>query len=423
MANDVFPRLPVLEAVARAAKPCLWRALPDTMLVCCQHLLETTGSLFECLFHNGLRPECTFIMGKVYSTNVGVANALREMGCHVIDGSVAETRGMHGAAIERDAAETWQQVETMLQGTEAHRIVVLDDGGYLGRIPAGIINKYREARKIVGVEQTTSGMLQWNTQYPVINVASSATKRHFEPLFVCKSVWGRVRRYCGAPGAKAGIVGLGKIGAALTGLLRKEGFVVSGYDIDRSRLRNLKPEQRRNSVSGLIQEADVVFGCTGHDSVPIDAFVNATGSKTFASCSSSDIEFRSLLLDPRISWRALSEGYDACPTLEAYDHDRKLSIRILRGGYPVNFDNTLESIPRDDVQLTRGLLLGAVLQSVDLTTRTPEYQRETIMLDPTVQQVVVDAWHSATGRGRHTDRAWYQQESRGRVVPCHAWRR
>lgn len=421
MANDGFPRLPTLEAVIAATKPSLWRVLSGTALVCCQHLLETTGSLFECLFRNGLRPNHTFIVGKVYSTNAYVACALRAMGCHVINGSAPKIPGIHSKAIQSDATEMWHRVEATLGKGMVSSIVTLDDGAYMRSSSISNIGKFQKAGKIVGVEQTMSG-LPSKVQYPVINVATSAVKRHFEPSFVSRAVWDRVQKYFRIPETKVGIIGLGNIGVALSVLLQQKGLAVFGYDVDRSRLKTREQFHQCNSVIELIQRTDVIFGCTGCDSVPpIDAFTNVVGRKTFASCSSSDIEFRPLLLDPHISWKALPTNTDGCATLEADFLDKILSMCILRSGYPVNFDNTRESIPQEDIQLTRGLLLGAVLQSLDLIARAQVPQIDTIMLNPVVQKIVDDAWLSTTRRVPINCADWYQRESDGIVVPCEAW--
>ena len=50
----------------------------------------------------------------------------------------------------------------------------------------------------------------------------------------------------------------------------------------------------------------------------------------------------------------------------------------------------------DDIQLTRGLLLGAVLQAVDLVARRVEGHAGNLMLDARIQRVVVEAWRAAT---------------------------
>ena len=73
----IFPVLPLLDMVHSE----FWdgvRPLDGVGLFCVQHLLETTGSLFEKLAQLGLSAEQTFIMGKVYSANAGVKDGLED---------------------------------------------------------------------------------------------------------------------------------------------------------------------------------------------------------------------------------------------------------------------------------------------------------------------------------------------------------
>ena len=75
----VFPRLPVL-ARLQAALTVDNSRLRRTSLVCLQHLLETTGSLFEALIASGLPAQHIHVMGKTYSNSPQVVQALGEVG-------------------------------------------------------------------------------------------------------------------------------------------------------------------------------------------------------------------------------------------------------------------------------------------------------------------------------------------------------
>ncbi len=420
MSNYRFPQLSTLEVLTKNLKPSLRQILSNTALISCQHLLETTGSLFECLFHNGLKPQFTFILGKMYSTNHKVAVNLRDLGCHVINGSTPKLRGTYNAMIEVDSQNLWKLAEKRINDERVGNIIILDDGACVGRFTANIFKEYSCKGKVVGIEQTTSGMPWWNTQYPVINVASSAAKRYYEPPLVAKAVWHRVKSLCQLHpnNSHLGIVGLGKIGKALFELLYKEGFLIFGYDIDNERLKPLRKLHKCSSVSELIQKSDLIFGCTGNDSIPIDGFFTSQGIKTFASCSSSDVEFRSLLLDQRIPWKPIQKKEKKCPILEAHYPDRKLIIRILRSGYPVNFDNSPESIPKEEIQLTRGLLFGAIFQALDIITNLYPLESGTIMLSPKIQQIVVKGWFTQNNKGKIPEIDWFYRESRGKAINC-----
>jgi hypothetical protein len=128
---------------------------------------------------------------------------------------------------------------------------------------------------------------------------------------------------------------------------------------------------------------------------------NLSGRKTFISCSSGDVEFNALLremarLDPHLETEALG-------TLNAKLPGQLLEVSVVRGGFPANFDRTNESVPSVDIQLTRGLLLGAVLQASQHPARLPmEASRQ--MLSPFVQCFVIKEWT----RHRRVDREMFK---------------
>src|SRR4051794_1700295 len=89
----LFPVLPVLEALSERVAPRFLPVFQSTVFVCVQHLLETTGSLFESLIALGARPERIVVLGKLYSTNIAVAERLRQLGIQVLE-STPPSRGM-----------------------------------------------------------------------------------------------------------------------------------------------------------------------------------------------------------------------------------------------------------------------------------------------------------------------------------------
>ena len=88
------------------------------------------------------------------------------------------------------------------------------------------------------------------------------------------------------------------------------------------------------------------------------------GEKVLISCSSQDLEFRSALLSLNDGNHGpVSQRQLTCEVTVPLSEGK---LRILRGGFPVNFDGSRESVPAADIQMTRGLLLGAILQAASL---------------------------------------------------------
>jgi hypothetical protein len=132
----------------------------------------------------------------------------------------------------------------------------------------------------------------------------------------------------------------------------------------------------------------LIVGCTGEDALAGLEQGDSLAGKTLASCSSEDIEFQSLLMSnvPAVSHLA----------------DREIRVPdgtclVLRGGFPINFDGARESLPSEQIQPTRGLLLSGVLQAIGCLR--DEMAPGTEMLSPELQQLVLRTCRSSIGDG------------------------
>jgi hypothetical protein len=179
------------------------------------------------------------------------------------------------------------------------------------------------------------------------------------------------------------------------------------------------------SVGQAYKEADLIVGCSG-----VDTAINShewleslTGDKILASCSSEDREFRTLLTQATAR-RAEPEAPLSDVTLELPN----ARLVVLRGGFPINFDGTRESVPSHDVQLTRGLLLAGIAQAVLCETSPSPDRGGGKCLDERLQQFVVHEWFSdrpelAARYSRETvvgfsDPTWVYHNSTGRQSSC-----
>ena len=143
------------------------------------------------------------------------------------------------------------------------------------------------------------------------------------------------------------------------------------------------------------------------------------GERTFISCSTGDIEFRALLVDLERELKAEGEG--VCPTLVAESGNAGRRVRFPRSGFPVNFDNGPESVPDSEIQLTRGLLFGAMIQAIDVLLEGASAEPAGLMLAPELQKFVVRTWHASSGAPRESDHefddtAWIAAQSAGESI-------
>jgi len=389
-----FPEIPVLSDMVEQVGDRLREVLQRTIFVCVQHLLDTTGSLFEALIHLGARPDQIYIMGKYYSTSEGVRSRMSRLGVSVRDVQPPQRLGHYQDALSEGVDVLWKQVARLPAAYRPdHRIIVLDDGGRcIAAVPSRL---HRPMKNIVGVEQTTSGLrLPVEIQCPVIEVASSAAKRLIEPPMIADAVAQRMRKFLlhrtRTVPLQVGVVGLGNIGRAVARMLRCEGHAVSVYDIAKLSI----PEGTRPAcdLGELFRTCSYIFGCTGVDILesPTAKLGTLQGAKTLASCSSGDREFRSLLIHAGKVGREANRN--PLGTIRIRDERGPAEINILRGGFPFNFDGSHDSVPSHDIQLTRGLLLGALIQAVACQHLGGDGSHYREMLDPALQRYVVQSW-------------------------------
>jgi hypothetical protein len=377
-----FPRLPVVEFVKGLARTP--SALRDICIVSIQHLLRTTGSMFRAFIELGCHPDNIHVLGKLYSANSEVVGGLKAMGVQVYPCSERFDWGDYDRRLASDTKLMWASVERCLHGSGVKRLIVLDDGGCaITGTPADLA----DCCAVVGVEQTMSGLqkaFDRKAEMPILEVASSAAKKFIEPPIIANAIFARVDGLAANPsGLVAGVVGAGSIGQAVASALARNGWRVVAYDRDPSARIDRLDVDMCLSLEELWEDSDVVWGCTGEDILRSSGFWKArVGVRTLISCSSSDREFREALrlLNSRPEMTPISRL--ASVAVQTGDG----LLRILNGGFPVNFDRSPESAPDWDIQMTRGLLLAGVLQATDLR------DRGTGSLSPVMQSKIVNEW-------------------------------
>lgn len=398
-----FPALPLLESIGIRTE----RRLDGVMIVAVQHLLESTGSLLASFVQLGVKPRDIHIMGKLYSTHPGVVDGLEQMGVHVYPNTVPSPwPGFRPAFIE-DVDRMWRAVAKAVASRPVHTVIVLDDGGRcLARMPDGLHSQLG-AVLIAAVEQTTAGLVHTSDKCLRIRVAESAAKRHLESPHIATAVFAKLAAFPAIQSLKdvrAGVVGMGNIGRAIANHLRKSHIDFCTYDIDETKL-DAYPGKRCANLRELLEKSDVVFGCSGVDITTGAEWSDAhVKSQILVSCSSEDNEFRSLLCNA---------GIGASPVSDIKVTKDGADFLILRGGFPVNFDGTSVSVPNEDIQLTRALLLAGVLQAAEECQSIAHGERR---LDPAMQSLIVREWLAgrtdrAERRGRFSDIEWIANES------------
>jgi len=395
----LFAPLPLLDRIASQV-PGPQASLDGVTLVCVQHLLETSGSLIKTLVSLGLNPSSIHVLGKAYSSNSSVEERLRSLGAHVVEAGRQLRWGEYSTQLTEDVSRLWDQVAAGIDARRPDALVVLDDGGFcIKGMPA-----FRDV-PVVGIEQTMSGLalLDVPPLCPVIDVASSAAKQWIEPPMISEAVLARLQTYR-LPDSPIGVVGFGNIGKAMTQTLSRIQSPILAFD------ENLGAEGKSgttifcDSLGELYSKSATIFGCTGRDTLAgKEWWPQLVGERLLISCSSQDMEFRSILL-------SLNDGNQELVSRQQLTSEVTVplgngELRILRGGFPVNFDGSRESVPAADIQMTRGLLLGAILQAVSLIRKGHSRSLRTMLL-PELQRLVVSEWIQIRASRRTSFEPW-----------------
>lgn len=351
-----------------------------------QHIMQPCAAMLDAIHGMGLPRECMHLRGKAYSTHLPTLLNLQKLGYIASDASGSLALGSYGSHLREQVEAMWSSFRETL--TAGDRIIVLDDGGYtLRSCPPDVLSRH----EVYGIEQTSSGI--WHQpameRMPVINVAASAAKVLIEPRIVAESVKLRIGKVIeDLRPSSVGVVGYGNVGKAIYHHMseRYEAFV---YDHSLSEAeRQILGSKAMEGLAALYDRADVILSSTGRDVSRPEWLFNSTGDRTLVSLSSGDVEFNWLI---RSCGPYLEEPLTSpLQTLHIRTPNGHL-IRVLRGGMVANFTGESESGPEDLIQMTRGLLLGAVIQIARDREKLSK-RKGAIMLDPAIQRRVMGLW-------------------------------
>jgi len=387
--------LPALNLFVKQIKAAGTPDLSNTVFVCVQHLLESSIDLFQALISIGANPHNIFLIGKHYSTCDNVYADLSNIGLQTQVLTPLSVLGQYDVLFKQDITKMWEKVYQHTISRYVSALVVLDDGG---RCLESITKKFFDKVPVIGIEQTTAGLFNpqvLNLPVPFIDVATCAAKKYLEAKIIVNEIIEKLVDKLPPinSSVSCGVIGVGIIGKVVVKKLLELGYEVLIYDKFPQEIQSLAKVKWCNSISELIAKADYVFGCTGRDiSAECNILKLVNKHKYFISCSSEDKEFLSLLRLIQQNSNLNKWPYDPLEDI-CYRVSDNASIHIFQGGFPINFDRSGETAHPYDIQLTRCLLFGALIQAISTLPKLQQFNiNGRVMLHPLIQQFVVTNW-------------------------------
>ncbi|MCC7177449.1 MAG: hypothetical protein IT177_03580 [Acidobacteria bacterium] len=385
-------RLPLLDAFVEE-RIGDQQPLAGLTTVLIQHQLGSLVPLTRALLQLGADPARLYCIDIPYTANQAVQAELLRLG--IPESNFAPSYyhlEMPYASYQRFRVED-MAVRLAKSLAPSDRFLVFDDGSYCLEALSCFATKVPTLNV---VEQTTRGIIKINGDAAlreycetvrVMNVAQSGPKGTLEAPFIGHAVTRALMdRLAGEfeqlRQARCLVLGFGQIGKNVAAALVAHGIPRASVHVmdpspDAQALAAAKgftvwdrrfPEKRRFRL---------VVGCSGTTSFGIGDRAFLEDGAILASASSGSAE---------LSREAFIELADTHPSHDIYVVDRDtlssrsihsdITIRLvdrearfLNGGFPVNFDGQVNSVPPRFIQATHALQLGAAIEAVADDTR------------------------------------------------------
>lgn len=319
--------------------------LTNVYVFACQHILRPREEMFSLFLEFGFPKENIFVLGKAYSTNEKLFKELQAEGLNIFQPEFDTDKSFdeqHKGNCERLFELCKKNVPS------GSRVIVLDDGGML----LSVFNERRgevSGLRIYGIEQTSSGFRKFETenlQFPVINVARSATKLNKESPYIAETCFKKLKEYISNNkilATRSLIIGLGPIGKELLALFEENKDEVEGFDIALGHTDLLR------KISDF--KPDIIIGATGTTCLSKEDILHLSSPNHLfylMSVSSSDREFS-------------VASFRVGDTQDVHIDVRYKNIVFVNNGFPINFEINREKEGVEKIERTICLLLGSVL--------------------------------------------------------------
>lgn len=379
--NDEIPRrFPILDRWLERAAPS--KPLAGVTVLNIQHQLGNQVPQTCALLELGVAPDDVYWIDIPYSATPAVREVLLHLGIPRENFVVSDFRIL-GKYAPFQRKRVLQFLLNLLE-SPPERLVVLDDGSYMLE---ALVTVRRRLPFVAIVEQTTRGLikiedssalLEWSRRFPIINVARSKPKLALEPPFIGISVTTALERSLKTRINEGKgcclILGYGAIGRQVAAFLSE----TAGFARSDIYVRDVLVERMEEAVAGGFnpwtrepnRRFTTVIGCSGRASFAVGDYVFLEDGATLASATSGTVE---------LSREEFIELADASPdddiwierqgldetnmhsNLDFHFVDRNATF--VNGGFPVNFDGRINSIPPHYIQPTPTMMCAGAVQA------------------------------------------------------------
>jgi S-adenosylhomocysteine hydrolase len=382
-AEPIPERLPLLDALV--AQQAGERPLEGAHAVLIQHQLGALVPTTQALFDLGLDPRRTHVLDIPYTANETVRSALEALGIPARNFAPSNynLELAYAAYQRRRVQDLALRLRAVLE--PGAPLLVLDDGAYFAEAMSCFAEPLPNVRV---VEQTTRGLIKlasdpalaaYAAGIPIVDVAGSRPKSRFEGpevgVAICESLHAQLDGKAPFRGGDVLVLGYGTIGRAVASSLTG-----AGVHAGRIFVSDPSPAARRAAVRaghGIWSRAEarrfsLVVGCSGTTSFSIGDRVYLDDGAVLASASSGSAELSRELFIELADTHPSDDIYvvdrESLPRRSIHDaieiHLVDRRVRFLNGGFPVNFDGSVNSVPPELIQVTHALQVGGAIQAL-----------------------------------------------------------
>jgi adenosylhomocysteinase len=328
------------------------------------HLLRDFIFFCDELLKMGVNKNDLFIVGIPYSSKDNVIEHLKHKSYKVY--SIGE---------EAYIKEFNKLIENVVKKALEHcqrankKLLIIEDGGYA--VPL-IHEKFMDSASLCigAVEQTANGI--WvdrelegsgKLSFPVMNVAESKIKEQREAPLISHAIIHNINILLGKYGEgitdmKVGQIGFGTIGKPLALQMKNYGVDLTVYDIDEEKRNTAKTEgiSTVTSLNKLVEGKNFIIGCSGRELIGLEELRSADQSIFFVNATSKLKELKYEEFIKNVDQAKIKSGVGTEYKLKG---GRRITIRLLANGFPINFFEDSQSVPDKQIQFIYAVLLGS----------------------------------------------------------------